>query len=648
MKPILAFVACMLAAGLAQAADGSPIAIEKFFGKTDVTGAAISPNGRHVLLRMQSRAGRSMLNVVDAETHQQKAIANFGNADVGTFFWQSDTRVGYTVINVDHGGDVGSPGLYAVDRDGGGFTPLSITIEKQRSFADPGPAKSSDLAAPTLNGFRYRKSEAMFVLARSNGDTSLARIDMRSKRITDVRAPRKTWRWLIDPEGEVRIAVTRRDGVDTVFYHDGGWRELATFSPTAPEAFEPLLFADGTLYVRARNGNNESSIYRYDLEKNAMEASPMISVPGFDANGYFVLNDRKMLGFRVDTDAENTTWFDPAMKAMQEEVDALLPATINTISYGERSETPYVLIDAHSDLQDHVYLLYNRDTRDLLQLGATHPDLSAGQMAPMRMERFTARDGLPIPLYLTIPANAAKKALPTVVLIGDPQWRRSANGAWNDEVQFLASRGYAVLQPQARGTRGFGAAHEKAGAKQWGLAIQDDIADAVKWSVAAGHTDPSRVCIAGAGYGGYAAMMGLIRDPALFKCGISWSGITDIGSMFALHWRDSAEPSAVSQLRETIGDPKLDEEQFKATSPLYNAARITQPVLLAYGKDDSRVPFSAGRKFYQALSATNSRVEWLEYTPSVEDWKTQGNRIDLWRHIEAFLARNIGATTPGS
>lgn len=647
MKPVLVLVACTLAAGLAQAADGTPIAIEKFFGKTDVTGATISPNGRHVLLRMQSRAGRSMLNVVDAETHQQKGIANFGNADVDAFFWQSDTRVGYSVINVDHGGGVGNPGLYAVDRDGTQLTPLSITIETQRSFADPGPQKSSYLAAPTLNGFRYRKSEAMFVLARSDGETSLARIDMRSKRITDVHAPRKTWRWLIDPEGEVRIAVTRRNGLDTVLYHDGGWRELATFSPTAPEAFEPLLFVDGKLYVRARNGNNESSIYRYDLEKNAMEASPMISVPGFDANGYFVLNDRKMLGFRVNSDTENTVWFDPAMKAMQEEVDALLPGTINIISYGERSETPYVLIDAHSDVQDHVYLLYNRDTKHLLQLGATHPYLIADQMAPVRMERVAARDGMPIPVYLTIPGKAAKKPLPTVVLIGDPQWRRSANGEWNDEVQFLASRGYAVLQPQARGTSGFGAAHEKAGVKQWGLAIQDDIADAVKWSVAAGHTDPSRICIAGAGYGGYAAMMGLIRDAALFKCGISWSGITDIGSMFALNWRDSVEPGAVSQLRETIGDPKLDEEQFKATSPLYNAARITQPVLLAYGKDDSRVPFSAGRKFYQALSRTNSKVEWLDYTPSVEDWKTQGNRIDLWKHIEAFLAKNIGAT-PGS
>jgi dipeptidyl aminopeptidase/acylaminoacyl peptidase len=147
-------------------------------------------------------------------------------------------------------------------------------------------------------------------------------------------------------------------------------------------------------------------------------------------------------------------------------------------------------------------------------------------------------------------------------------------------------------------------------------------------------------------------MMGLIRDPGVFKCGISWSGITDIDAMFRRDWNDMAEPKALAQLREIVGDPKLDGAQFKATSPLHNAARIKQPVLLAYGKEDSRVPFSDGRKFYEALSATNPNVEWREYTPSVEDWKTQGNRIDLWKRIEAFLAKNIGTavkpTTPGS
>ncbi len=236
--------------------------------------------------------------------------------------------------------------------------------------------------------------------------------------------------------------------------------------------------------------------------------------------------------------------------------------------------------------------------------------------------------------------------LPTVVLMGETQWSRNGSWGWNDEVQFLASRGYLVLRPDPRGVDGFGRAHREAGARQWGRAIQDDIADAVKWSVQQGYTDPARVCIAGSGYGGYAAMMGLIRDPQVFKCGVSWSGITDIGIMFKNGWEGLAANRATTELRAMVGDPKLDAAQFNDASPLQNAARIHQPVLLAYGKEDQRVSHSDGHKFYEKLSATNPGVEWLSYSPGVSDWKTQANRIDLWRHIEAFLGRNIGPSTP--
>lgn len=648
MKIACFTLACAIAAG-ASAADSTPILVEKFFSKPSVTGASLSPDGRHVALRRLSPAGRSMLSVVDVETHAQKAVANFGNADISMFYWQSDKQLIYSVINVDQGGNMGEPGLYAVNRDGTDFTPLAPTLVRQRSFADSDYADRSYLAAPTINGFPYRKAEAMFAVERTDDKEVLVRISTRGRGRVSINAPNRTYRWLSDPNGDIRVAVARRKDRDVVFFKDeGNWRELASFDPASADGFQPLLYVDGRLYVRAYNGNNESSIYRYDLAKNAIETTPLITVPGFDADGYFIVDDRKLLGFRVNTDAENTVWFDPTMKAMQAEIDALMPGTVNTLSYGSHSETPYVLIDAHSDTMDHDYLLYNRDNKNLLRLGSSHPDLDPRQMASMSMQRYAARDGLQVPVYIAKPAAAGKQALPTVVLVSDPQWKRNDNWEWSAEVQFLASRGYVVLQPQPRGTPGFGRAHEAAGTKQWGLAIQDDIADAVKWAVAQGHTDPARVCIAGSGYGGYAAMVGLIRDPALFKCGISWSGITDIGAMFERDWNDVAEPKAIAQLHAVIGDPKLDAAQFKATSPLQNAARIKQPVLLAYGKDDSRVPFSDGRKFYEALSATNPNVEWREYKPSVEDWKTQGNRIDLWRRIEAFLAKNIGATTPGS
>jgi dipeptidyl aminopeptidase/acylaminoacyl peptidase len=636
-------IAILLAGAMVALAQAAPIPAEQFFKRADMTGASISPDGRHIALRRLSASGRSMLTVLDADSHQQQAVANFRNADIGIFYWLSDKRLAYTVINVDHGGDIGKTGLYAVDRDGKDFAMLSPTIVAQRSFADTN-ANNDYLARPTINGFPPRKEDEMYVIARYDDGEKLARLGTRGRgRAFDVRAPRGTYRWLVDAGGEVRVAVARRSGKDVVFaLADDNWGELASFDPLSPEAFQPQLYAGGKLYVRAYNGKDEASIYRFDLEQKALEPTPLITVPGFDADGYFQLNDSKMLGFRVNTETETTVWFDDAMKALQQEVDARLPATINTLSYGGHSETGNVLIDAHSDVQDHTYLLYHRDSKKLLRLGSAFPDLTPDQMTAMHVDRYPARDGLRIPLYFTVPEPTVKRPRPTVVLVGDPQWQRSASWAWSAEVQFLASRGYTVLQPQPRGTAGYGRAFEAAGDKQWGRAIQDDIADAVKWAAAQGYTDPARVCIAGTGYGGYAAMMALIRDPALFKCGISWSGMTDLGAMFGRDWKDVAEPRALPQLRVRVGDPTLDAAQLRETSPLPNAARITQPVLLVYGKEDARVPLIEGRKFRDALAATNQQVEWLEYTPTVEDWKTQANRIDLWRHIEAFLSKHIG------
>jgi dipeptidyl aminopeptidase/acylaminoacyl peptidase len=627
-------IACALAAGapLAQTAATTPIPAEQFFQKPAMTGASISPNGRHVIVRLLSAAGRGMLTVIDAETREQKVVANFRNADVDSFYWLSDMRLGYTVINVDHAGDIGKPGLYAVDRDGKNFEPLSEIIVGKRSFADSDHASRNYLARPTVNGFPYRKSEAVFAVARWENRDSLMRIDARNGMQTDVRAPFRTYQWLIDANGDVRVVVVRYDGKNIVSYKDGrDWRQLAAFDPLGADGFTPLVYAEGVLYVRAYNGNNESSIYRYDLEKNAITGAPTISVPGFDADGYFLVDDKKIRGFRVNTDSETTVWFDPKMKAIQNEVDAALPGNVNTISYGAHSETANVLIDSYSDTQDHVYLLYNLDTKKLLRLGSAHPDLDPQRMAPMFMARYKARDGLQIPVYVSVPPAPSKKPLPTVVLVGESPWRRNVAWEWNAEVQFLASRGYVVLQPEPRGIAGFGVAHEAAGERQWGAAIQDDIADAVAWAVAQGHTDPARVCIAGTGYGGYAAMMGLIRDPARFQCGISWSGITDLEAMFKRGWEGVAEARALPQLRSVIGDPRADAARLKQISPQHNAARIKQPVLLAYGKEDGRVPFDEGRKFYEALAAGNPNAEWLAYTPSVDDWKTQHNRIDLWR-----------------
>ena len=231
-----------------------------------------------------------------------------------------------------------------------------------------------------------------------------------------------------------------------------------------------------------------------------------------------------------------------------------------------------------------------------------------------------------------------------VVVHGGP-YVRGYEWRWSADSLFLASRGYVVLEPEYRGSTGYGEAHFRAGWKQWGLAMQDDIADATRWAIAEGIADPQRICIAGASYGGYATLMGLIRDPALYKCGIDWIGVTDIDLLYSGDWRgDSDLPDAYKRygMPTLVGDPAKDAAQFAATSPLKQAARITQPLLLAYGGADRRVPLYHGRKFYDALRQTNKNVEWIVYEHEGHGWTLVETRVNFWGRVEKFLQKQIG------
>jgi dipeptidyl aminopeptidase/acylaminoacyl peptidase len=229
-----------------------------------------------------------------------------------------------------------------------------------------------------------------------------------------------------------------------------------------------------------------------------------------------------------------------------------------------------------------------------------------------------------------------------VVLVHGGPWVRGVHFGWDRQVQFLASRGYAVLQPEYRGSRGYGDAHFKAGWKQWGQAMQDDVADAARWAIAKGVADGKRVCIAGASYGGYATLMGLIRNPELFRCGVDWVGVTDINLLYDLRFTNTSQDAKTYGLPTLIGDQKADAAMLKANSPLENASKITQPLLLAYGGKDRTVPIEHGRKFHDAVKRSNQRVEWIEYPQEGHGWAYQRTKLDFWTRVEKFLAENLG------
>jgi dipeptidyl aminopeptidase/acylaminoacyl peptidase len=256
--------------------------------------------------------------------------------------------------------------------------------------------------------------------------------------------------------------------------------------------------------------------------------------------------------------------------------------------------------------------------------------------------RFKARDGLSIPAYVTKPPKSLGTGpWPMVVLVHGGPWVRGGQWPWDADAQFLATRGYLVVEPEFRGSLGYGGKLYRAGFKQWGLAMQDDVADAATWAIAQGLADRQRVCIAGASYGGYATLMGLIKNPEIFRCGVEWVGVTDINLMYSITWSDASYIWKEAGMPELIGDRVKDAVQLETTSPLKQAARLTQPLLMAYGTQDRRVPIKHGTAFRDAVVKTNPNVEWIEYPGEGHGFYLTQNRVDFWTRVEAFFARNL-------
>jgi dipeptidyl aminopeptidase/acylaminoacyl peptidase len=649
----------LIAAGPAHAADtaAAPLPpIESFFENPAFSGAILSPNARYLAARVARKGKRDGVAVVDLTTNSAKIVAGFSDSDVGAFDWISNDRLVYNAVDKNLGpGDVwNGPGLYAVNRDGGDFRQLAARgtgMVREHSI-------SSVLPWNTFLLPQRGAQDSSFIYVMSpkfeSGEVdyiNLLRLDTATGRATAVHRPAHTLEWLLDHQGEPRIAQALEREMSVIHYRDpatGQWRKVGQFNAYTGEgkSFDPLAFGpDGTLYVTANAGRDKIALYRFDLATGTRDVEPLVELQDYDFNGSLVIANNKLLGVRVLTDARSTVWFDAGMKALQQRVDTALPGMVNQISVAPRAETAWVLVHSYSDTHPSTWNLFNTDTGKLNKVGDSYPAIDPARMGIQEALRYKARDGLEIPAMLTLPRGSARKNLPLVVLVHGGPYVRGGEWRFDPQAQFLASRGYAVLAPEYRGSTGFGSKHFRAGWKQWGLKMQDDIADGTRWAIKEGIVDPKRICIAGASYGGYATLMGLVNDPDLYKCGIDWVGVTDIGLLYTGHWSfrsDLTEGYKQYGMPELVGDVVKDAQQFKATSPLEQAARIKQPLLLAYGGSDRRVPLYHGRKFYDAVKLTNPNVEMVVYQEEGHGWTLPKNRIDFWSRVEKFLEKNIG------
>ena len=654
-------VAVTFASLPASAADARP-GPEGFFRDATMVSAKLSPDGRTLaLLSAPTSKDRVRLITLDVKSMKAAVIAQYDHDDVDEVHWISNHRLVYELD--DHQAAAGDrekawgSGLWAVNADGSRSRQLiarnDTNFIQSSSHTELLPYFASYIAPvdPGHDSDDIYVAEPALYDVSGVGDYKLKRVNTVTGRARDITTPPGATEggWLFDADGDPRVSVVDRGSRQQVMLRDpatGNWSSIADFDAyTGNDGIYPVaLAADGQLFVTANRGQDTTSIYKYDLKTRTLAAKPFLQSDRYDLNPRFITQGGKLLGIRYTIDASVTHWMDPAMAAMQAKLDEMLPSTINRISVPtESSEAQVAIVASYSDRVPGIFYLYDVQRGKLVQLGSEHPEVDPDRMSGMEPVHYAARDGLQIPAWLTVPQGAERKNLPLVVLVHGGPWVRGEEWQWNPEVQFLAARGYAVLEPEFRGSTGYGAKLFHAGFKQWGLGMQNDLADGVKWAVDQGLVDPKRVCIAGASYGGYAVLMGLINDPQVYRCGIEWLGPTDIDLMYTATWGDFSDAYKTYGMPRLIGDRVADAAQLRATSPILNAGKIHSPLLMAYGNEDFRVPIEHGEKMRAALAKqSNAEVDWVVYDKEGHGWRTWAATMDFWNRAAAFLDKNIG------
>jgi dipeptidyl aminopeptidase/acylaminoacyl peptidase len=338
-------------------------------------------------------------------------------------------------------------------------------------------------------------------------------------------------------------------------------------------------------------------------------------------------------------------WLDPRAEQRQEALRRFFDTEwISTIGHSSNNER--IVVKAEGKSKPPVYHVVDFGTKRADIINEAYSGLSATKFGPVRVFNYESRDLYPLVARLTFPPESVERNLPLVVLPHDgPEDRDGESFDW--EAHFLASRGYAVLQPQFRGSTGFGLEHADAGRRQWGLRMQHDVTDAVRAVIAQGVADPKRVCIVGHGYGGYVALTGAAATPTLYACSVSISGISDLTYMLGHISRMS--PDAYSPERKYWRDHigRVSDSHVAIYSPARNAGRMTVPILLIHGSQDDVVPLSQSRVMARALKESGNPADLIELQDE-DHWMSQSrNRIRMLAELERFLAKNMpssGAT----
>ncbi|MBQ7634652.1 MAG: S9 family peptidase [Bacteroidaceae bacterium] len=603
------------------------IPLEDFFRNSPQTGFQISPDGRHISYLAPYR-DRMNIFVQPAEGGGQPVQLTHETArSVAGYMWKGNDRI---LFLKDSGGDENYR-LFAVSIDGTGLRGYTDFPNVRTSLIDD----LEDTPDEVLIALNHRNPE-VFDAYRLNLCTGELRLIAEN--------PGNIQGWMTDREGRLRVATAIVDGVNTqLLYRDSedeDFRPVLTTNFKETVDFLTFLPHSNEVLAITNLGRDLTALVRMDAP-TCRELEVLYAHPRYDISGIYYSKKQERLLCASVTGQQGPLrhYFDEDFRRFREGLDALFPGYVVGLADSDKEEHDFLLY-VGNDRTRGAYYSYREGSEPHLiaQLAPWLPEDQMGRMFPIE---YRATDGLTIEAYLTLPAGLTPetaRSLPVVVNPHGGPWARDTWG-FSSEVQFLASRGYGVLQMNFRSSTGYGRRFTEAGYKQWGGDVMRDINDGTRWLISQGIADPRCIAIYGGSFGGYAALAGVTFEPRLYACAVDYVGVSNLFTFMQTippYWRP-----LLDMLHEQVGDPEADHDLLAATSPALHADRIRVPLLVAQGANDPRVNKAESDQMVNALRERGIEVEYMVKDNEGHGFHNQENRFDFYRAMERFLAKHL-------
>ncbi|MEZ5195830.1 MAG: S9 family peptidase [Bacteroidales bacterium] len=603
------------------------IPLEDFFKNPEKSGYQISPNGAYYSY-MAPYENRMNIFVQERGKEEVIQLTSETDRDIAGYFWPNNEQILYVK---DDGGNENYK-LYGVNIDGSNPICFTDFEDVRTQIIDD----LQDIPNEVIIGLNKRNPQ-VFDPYRLNLTTG--EMEMLAENPGNIQG------WMFDHDGKLRVAFAIVDGVNTsILYREteqDEWKDVLTTS--FKDNMSPSFFTfDNKNVIGTSNlGRDKSAVVEFDIA-NGKEVKVLYENPDYDVEGVFYSHKRKVITSASYTSHKRERhFFDDETKKLLDRLNKDLGQYEIGIGAYNKDETVYV-IRTYSDRSLGAYYLYDKNTDILEKIVDVSPWIDENEMAAVTPIQYTSRDGLNIHGYLTLPKGytmETAKNLPVVVNPHGGPWARDGWG-FNPEIQFLANRGYAVFQMNFRGSTGYGKAFWEASFKKWGREMQDDITDGTNWLIEKGIADPERIAIYGGSYGGYATLMGLVKEPNLYAAGVDYVGVSNMFTFMQTippYWKPMLD-----MFYEMVGDPKADSIALREVSPVFHVDKIVAPLFIAQGRNDPRVNVDESDQMVEAMKARGIDVEYLVKDNEGHGFHNEENRFEFYRAMESFLNKHMG------